>query len=541
MKRKLRQSFTLWVLLFSLLGLTACQNTETSPNGEVISEEYRVTLDYADGISRNGTLYVKKGEAVTLPQDIKRDGYLFVGWKKGDETITTSFIPTEDTTLVAQWTKGTCKVTFHANYEGGQDVLVPIGYGSIVDKAPEMNRPGYVFRYWMALPEGEQVDLASYPILGDYHFYASWRSEDIQEIQITIHAGVYDGAPEDTILTLEQGEKIKKGNAALKVSRTGYQLEGWTQIAPENGNTYSIDEVPASNLPALISFPFQPKESCTLYAVWTIETYSVIWNYNYTDAPTANGVFQVDKILSKDFVKKPQKDPTRTDYQFLGWFTAASGGNEVDFTQGISITHNTGYYAHWSHDAIVTNVFQAEYVSFDPTKEYWGYSGSVRGAKCIVKDAGQVGAVSVDDYPLNSILKSHEGYYVSYQYEKGDTLTFHIVASQATTATLKGAFAVENAAIGNIGSTGANSTLIKVNGTSIDYSLSLTMQFAEYTIGSVSLVQGSNTIEIIVNNDNKVLGGTYRAVGFNTDYLKLEGNSGSLSWSPVYDNLEKIQ
>ncbi len=540
MKKKLRRSLYGWMLLFTLPGLVSCQSGDSS-SADVFSEEYRVTLDFEDGISRDRVLYVKKGESVTLPQDVRREGYAFVGWKEGENLLSSSFTPTSDVTLTAQWKVGTCKVTFHANYEGGEDATVSADYGSFVTEAPALTRPGYVFRYWMALPEGEEVDLATYPIKGDYDFYASWRNEAVQELEVTIHAGVYEDAPEDIVLTLDQGESIKKSNSALKVSRTGYKLEGWTLLVPNDGSTYSIDESPARNLPALVSFPFKPQESCTLYAVWTIETYSVIWNYNYTDAPTKNGVYQVDKILSKDSVTKPATDPIRTDYSFAGWFTASSGGSEVDFSQDIKITHNTGYYAHWTHDQVTTDTFQAEYVSFDPTKEYWGYSGSVRGPKCIVKDGGSVGTVSVDDYPLNSVLKSHEGYYVSYQYEKGDTLTFHIIASEATTATLKGAFAVENSSIGSISSSGDNSTLIKVNGTSIDYSLSLTMTFAEYTIGTVSLKQGSNTIEIIVNNDNKVLGGTYRAVSFNTDYLKLEGATGSLSWSPVYDNLEKVQ
>ena len=540
MKKKLRRSLYYWMLLFTLPGLVACQNGDSS-SADVFSQEYRVTLDFEDGISRDRVLYVKKGESVTLPQDVRREGYAFVGWKEGENLLSSSFTPTSDVTLIAQWKVGTCKVTFHANYEGGEEETISVEYGSFVTEAPVLTRPGYVFRYWMALPEGEEVDLATYPIKGDYDFYASWRNEAVQELEVTIHAGVYEDAPEDIVLTLDQGESIKKSNSALKVSRTGYKLEGWTLLVPSDGSTYSIDESPASNLPSLVSFPFKPQESCVLYAVWTIETYSVIWNYNYTDAPTTNGVYQVDKILSKDSVTKPAIDPVRTDYSFAGWFTASSGGSEVDFSQDIKITHNTGYYAHWTHDQVTTDTFQAEYVSFDPTKEYWGYSGSVRGPKCIVKDGGSVGTVSVDDYPLNSVLKSHEGYYVSYQYEKGDTLTFNIIASEVTTATLKGAFAVENSSIGSIGSSGDNSTLIKVNGTSIDYSLSLTMTFAEYTIGTVSLKQGSNTIEIIVNNDNKVLGGTYRAVSFNTDYLKLEGATGSLSWSPVYDNLEKVQ
>ena len=92
----------------------------------------------------------------------------------------------------------------------------------------------------------------------------------------------------------------------------------------------------------------------------------------------------------------------------------------------------------------------------------------------------------------------------------------------------------------DVGSTGENATAIRVNGEDITYSLTLVRIFQEVEIGTVSLNEGENVIEFVVANDNTVMGGTYRAVGFMTDYIKLTDTDAEFTWSPIYDNLESI-
>ena len=537
LKKKARFALTC-ALLFSPI-MTSCN--PTTP--QEVTDEWAVTLVFDDGVSRNATLYVEKGGSLTLPQDPERDGYTFAGWKDESGNIVTgeSYTPTGNTTLTATWVTGTCTVTFHANYEEGVDVTQKVEYASYITQAPTMTREGYVFRYWAVIPDGSEVDLSTYPIQGDYEFYAIWRDEDVSEFTITVSAGAYEGAPEDSTIVVEEGERIRESNKAFRLSRSGYDLAGFTTESP-TGADWTIDDYDNidSLLPELIEFPYTPTSSLTLYAVWTIQQYNIIWNYNYTDSPADNGVYKVDSILSNESVTKPVEDPSRPDYTFTGWHTSALGNNPVDFSSDVHVSANTGYYAHWKHDPVETNVFQAEYVYIDPNKEYWGYSGSVRGHKCIVEDPGTVGTVMVDDYPLNSVLTSHKGYYVTYQYEKGDTLSFEITSSAATTATLKASLVVENPLIANIGSTGDYAVQFKVNGTAIDYSLTIGTTFMEYTIGTIQLQEGLNTIDIVVDNSSLVLGGTYKAAGFNTDYIKLDDCAADLSWSPIYDNLEEV-
>lgn len=539
-KRKiLKLSICLACLVASQV-LTACGGGTSSV---INSDQWVITLDFNDGVSRNGTLYVDKNESVSLPTNPVYEGWSFEGWKTEDGTsVPFEYTPTSDITLYASWEVGTCNVTFNLDYEDSEPIVQEVEYGSYITEAPVPTRPGYEFRYWSTISGGKQVDLSTYQIKGDYNFYAIWRSEDVKEFTVTITAGDYDGAPKDTVLTLTQEENIKSSNKALKVSRDGYDLAGWTTEKPSDGNTWTINDYDNidSLLPDLVKFPYTPTSNVTLYAVWTIQRYTIIWNYNYTDSPTSNGVYDNYTILYGEKVTPPDENPTRPNYVFDGWYTSALGNEKVDFSKDVTVMSNTGYYAHWKHEGVETNVFQAEYVYFDPNKEYWGYSGSVRGQKCIVKDGGTVGTVMVDDYPLNSKLTDHYGYYVSYQYEMGCTLRFEINSSKATTATLVGNFAVENEKISNISNAGDYSNLIKVNGQSIDYSLNLSLIFQEHTVGQIQLQEGLNVIEIVVNNSNTILGGTYKGVGFNTDYIKLVDTDATFTWSPIYDNLEAL-
>lgn len=529
------------LMLFCIPTVAACDKTENN----TVSDQWAITLDFNDGISRDGILYVNKSESVTLPADPEREGYAFVGWEtESGEEVSITYTPTDDVTLVAKWAVGTCNVTFDPNYANSEPIVQEIEYGSSISDPPTLERDGYNFRFWSVAPNGSEVDFASYPINGDYTFYAIWRSEDVNEFTVTFKLGAYEGAPADTTIVVLQNELINQSDAPAKnkPTRAGYTFVGWTAEQPE-GDDWTIDSYPAANVPELVSLPFVPESDLTLHAVWTIGRYLAIFSVNYTDCPETNGIYTNEYYLSNQLVNAPATPPTRENYTFVGWYTAALGGTGVDFDAGVYLTVNTTYYAHWKHVAVQTAVFQAEYVEFDPNWIYFGYSSSVYGANCIVPDQGQTGTVMVDDYPLNSIVTTAgKGYFVSYQYEYGCTLRFEITSSQAAAATLIGSFAKESDLIDVIGPTGDNSNLILVNGESINYTpMRLTTEFEEYTIATIQLIEGVNVIEIVVNNNNTAMGVTYRAVGFMTDYIRLANyGSATLSWSPIYDNLEVV-
>lgn len=517
--------------------LPACTSNEVNTQ----TDEWKITLDFDDGVSRNGAIYVEKEESVQLPSGFVREGYQFVGWKTEDgKEVSGEFTPTSDVTLVAQWEVGKNTVTFDPNFEGGEPVVQEITYGTTITDPPVFENEGFALRYWSTSADGAvRLDLSNFVIDADRTLYAIWRDEDDPEYTITFDCGNFEGAPEDVVVYKLASERLFVNTEGPgDIDRPGYEFVGWTAQAPE-GDGWTIDD-PDADPPELVDDRFYPTSNMTLHAVYQIGEYTAVFNTNYTDSSTS--VWESKTYLSNQPVQAPATAPTRENYVFDGWYTSAKGGELVDFSNNdVFLTTNGGYYAHWKHEGVKTDIFQAEYVEFDPLQEYWGYSGSVKGAKCIVQDTGTIGTVMVDKYPLNSVLTSNKGYYVSYQYEKGNTLRFEITSSKATSATLVGSFAVEGSPR-QIGPDGEYSNLIKVNGESIDYSpIAIQTTFKEYSVATIQLKEGLNVIEIVVNNSSGAMGGTYKAVGFMTDYIKFTNyGDATFTWSPIYDNLEEV-
>lgn len=73
-------------------------------------------------------------------------------------------------------------------------------------------------------------------------------------------------------------------------------------------------------------------------------SYTVTFDLNYSGA----GTYQTLSVKSGDKVTEPA-NPTRSNYSFLGWYTAATGGAKFDFNTVISAI--TTLYARWSRNS----------------------------------------------------------------------------------------------------------------------------------------------------------------------------------------------
>lgn len=113
-------------------------------------------------------------------------------------------------------------------------------------------------------------------------------------------------------------------------SRTGYTFQGWATsangaVAYYAGSTYSANE------------------AVTLYAVWKVNTFNVIYNANGGSNAPANQV----KTYGQNLTLSSQK-PFKTDYNFLGWDTKQDGTG-TRYPAGGTYTANVGVtlYAQW--------------------------------------------------------------------------------------------------------------------------------------------------------------------------------------------------
>ncbi len=122
-------------------------------------------------------------------------------------------------------------------------------------------------------------------------------------------------------------------------TRTGYTFIGW-YTSPDGGV-----EVNSSTT-------LYTQTNHTLYAHWTVNTYTVTFN--------ANGgyVTPASKAVTYASTYGDLPTPSKGGYDFAGWFTAASGGSQVTSGMTVAITSGQTLYAHWTAAKIT--------VMFDP-------------------------------------------------------------------------------------------------------------------------------------------------------------------------------
>lgn len=89
---------------------------------------------------------------------------------------------------------------------------------------------------------------------------------------------------------------------------------------------------------------FSDDTSTSKTASWSAATFTVYFNANGGSTPTAS------KSVTYGSTYGTLPTPTRANYIFLGWYTAASGGSKVTSGSTVGITTNQTLYAHWQED-----------------------------------------------------------------------------------------------------------------------------------------------------------------------------------------------
>ncbi len=177
--------------------------------------------------------------------------------------------------------------------------------------------------------------------LGSAQNFTGWyRFEVVGKVTVTLDTNAHgDDSATCEKSTVDVNYKGLYGNLPV-ASRTGYDFLGWYTAAVggdkivfvtgESGNTMVTN-----------------RESHTLYAHWAEKTYTVALDANADGDSVTDSAASVTVKFGGTYSTLP-KNPKRVGYEFLGWFTAANGGDRVDGGDEVTAMPHTRLYAHWT-------------------------------------------------------------------------------------------------------------------------------------------------------------------------------------------------
>ncbi len=307
---------------------------------------YVITFDGIDGVPEVPTITVPVGEALTLPSGTLAN-YVLEGWYNADGVRVggagDSYTPADYETLTARWTKTDYVITFDGA-EGVPEVptiTVPVGEALTL---PSGTLANYVLEGWYNA-DGVRVGGA-----GDSYTPADYETLTARwtKTHYVVTFAPNGGNCDQTSVSVLIGEGI----ALPSASRTNYAFAGWFTAA-EGGEK--------------IEGEYTPTGDVTLYAQWTVTDYVITLNGNGGTADPGSLTVAVGGSVTLP-------TPTRTNHAFVGWFTAAEGGEKIEgeYTPADNVT----LYAQWTRTHY-TVTYNPNSGKVDPTSHTVEVGGSV--------------------------------------------------------------------------------------------------------------------------------------------------------------------
>lgn len=278
-----------------------------------------------------------------------RSGYEFLGWSTSSSATAAQYQPgvsyafstLGSTTLYAVWSIINYTVIYDMN--GGTDVFPQQTFNAnnrvVTINSTIPTRTGYTFIGWS---ETKTATTSSYTAgntytlsLKHYTLYAIWKAKTY-----TISYNANGGTGTISSQTKTYGTNITLASSGF--TRSGYSLSHWNTQSDGSGLSYNLGS----------SYADAGAVNVTLYAIWSVGEYSLIYNANGgTGGPGADA-----KKFGSRWKINVVTAPSRTNYTFKGWAesdtaitplykTKTFPTTEIDVTLG----NKTLYAVWWPH------------------------------------------------------------------------------------------------------------------------------------------------------------------------------------------------
>jgi uncharacterized repeat protein (TIGR02543 family) len=318
-------------LLVSLVTLSACTN----------AIEITISFD-SNGGSSIQPITTDGVSSVTTPIDPVKEGYTFEGWFTNSEPTSLfdfTMMPAQNITIYAKWKIITYTITYDLN-EGMNHLNNPTSFN--VESSINLFEPfriGHTFTGWYLDSDfsGNVISNIAVGTTGNINLYAKWM---INSYTITFNS---NGGTYITAITQDYASEVSEPEEPI---RENYTFEGWFRNSALT-NAYTFTTMPAQNI--------------SLYAKWTITTYTITYELNngtnHTNNPTS---FNVDS--SFDLL-----EPTKTGHTFDGWYLDSDFSGNVNSNIVVGTIGNLKLYAKWTINSYTIS-YTIYDVDYDPLK-----------------------------------------------------------------------------------------------------------------------------------------------------------------------------
>ncbi|MCI1223588.1 MAG: InlB B-repeat-containing protein [Bifidobacterium subtile] len=210
---------------------------------------------------------------------------------------------------------------------------------------PNPSRVGYSFDGWYAKAVGGSKLDGSATAPGNVDsqtFYAHWAANSVA-VTFDANGGAFSNGTSSQKLTSTFG---KPYTLPANPTRAGYSFAGWYTAKDD---FWPGNQITASSVVSDVS-------DQTLYAHWDVQPVDVSFDANGGKFSDGSGL-QKRTMTLNEWYDLPE-NPSRIGYSFNGWYTAKSGGTQVDAFTTVTATSSRALYAHWSANSAVV-VFNA--------------------------------------------------------------------------------------------------------------------------------------------------------------------------------------
>ncbi len=250
----------------------------------------------------------KYGATIAPVDAASKVGYRFDGW---NNMPADGKMPNNNVVITAAFTIEQYTVKFDKNYPGCTNDIANISatYNNTITM-PTPAREGYQFDGWFTAAEGgtQYTSSTVFTDLGDYgaelQLYAHWT--------VLNNKIIFHNTGDSTIAPVYHnfGDVIDDVPTPTK---TGYTFGGWYLDETYSGSAYVFTTMPENDL--------------DVYGKWTIETYTVSFDKNYTGA--VNDIANIPATFGSTIT---MPTVSREGYDFLGWFDTDAAEGGVQYT-----------------------------------------------------------------------------------------------------------------------------------------------------------------------------------------------------------------